>query len=560
MAKSFQRLNLCLFPFFFLAFSFITKPNEAYPLSTSSRWIVDETGQRVKLACANWPSHLQPVVAEGLSKKPVEEIAEKIVGMGFNCVRLTWPLDLATNFTLAHNVTVRQSFQSLGLNDDIVGFQTHNPSIIDLPLIDAFKTVVEALGNKGVMVVLDNHITKPGWCCSNDDGNGFFGDRFFDPAVWISGLTNMASIFNGVSNVVGMSLRNELRGSRQNTNDWFKYMEQGAEAIHSANPNVLVILSGLSFDADLSFVGARPVNLSFAGKLVFELHWYAFSDGNSWATNNPNDICGRVLNRINKGGGFLLNKGFPLFFSEFGIDERGGNANDNRYFGCFLGWAAENDVDWALWTLTGSYYIRQGVVGMIEYYGALDSDWNDVRNSSFLQRLSLLQSQLQGPGPRTDFYDLIFHPLTGLCVVQSELDPTLLTLGPCKESEPWSYTSKNNLKIQGMPFCIQSTGTQKPVRLGLSCWSPNSKWQTISASKMHLASTTSNKTSSLCLDVDTNSNVVANPCKCLSKDSSCEPMSQWFKIVRATTGLKGSRLCNHVTTPKELLPYNSDLL
>ena len=173
-------------------------------------------------------------------------------------------------------------------------------------------------------------------------------------------------------------------------------MQQGAEAVHAANKNVLVILSGLNFDADLSFVRSRPVNLSFTRKLVFELHWYAFSDGNLWATSNPNDICGRVLKRLGNRGNFLLNKGLPLFLSEFGIDQRGGNANDNRYLGCLSGWAAENDVDWSLWALTGSYYLREGVVGMIEYYGALDSDWNSVRNSSFLQQISLLQSPLQG--------------------------------------------------------------------------------------------------------------------------------------------------------------------
>ncbi|KAG2238433.1 hypothetical protein Bca52824_092313 [Brassica carinata] len=371
-----------------------TVPNIAYPLSTSSRWIVDENGQRVKLACVNWPSHFQPVVAEGLSKQPVDAVAKKIVEMGFNCVRLTWPLDLMTNETLANNVTM----------------------------------VVTTLGNNDVMVILDNHLTKPGWCCANDDGNGFFGDQFFDPTVWTAALRKMAATFDGVFNVVGMSLRNELRGPKQNVNDWFKYMQQGAEAVHSANKNVLVILSGLNFDADLSFVRSRPVNLSFTRKLVFELHWYAFSDGNLWATSNPNDICGRVLKRLGNRGNFLLNKGLPLFLSEFGIDQRGGNANDNRYLGCLSGWAAENDVDWSLWALTGSYYLREGVVGMIEYYGALDSDWNSVRNSSFLQQISLLQSPLQGPGPKTDAFNLVFHPLTGLCLVRSLNDKTMLTL------------------------------------------------------------------------------------------------------------------------------------
>ncbi|CAF2108645.1 unnamed protein product, partial [Brassica napus] len=47
---------------------------------------------------------------------------------------------------------------------------------------------------------------------------------------------------------------------------------------------------------------------------------------------------------------------------------------------------------------------------------------------------------------------------------------------------------------------------------------------------------------SLCLDVDASNNIVANACKCLSKDSSCEPMSQWFKIIKATRPLKSQKL------------------
>lgn len=80
------------------------------------------------------------------------------------------------------------------------------------------------LGDNNVMVILDNHLTRPGWCCSKTDGNGFFGDIYFDPDLWIKGLTHMATLFNGVTNVVGMSLRNELRGAKQNVNDWYKYV------------------------------------------------------------------------------------------------------------------------------------------------------------------------------------------------------------------------------------------------------------------------------------------------------------------------------------------------
>ncbi|KAL5718012.1 cellulase [Ranunculus cassubicifolius] len=148
----------------------------ALPLYTSSRWIVDEEGKRVKLACVNWPSHLETMVAEGLSKQPVDIISNKISSMGFNCVRFTWPLFLATNDSLS-KFSVRQSFQSLGLSESIAGIKVNNPFFLELPVLQAFQAVVKSLADNNIMVILDNHISKPGWCCSNFDGNGFFGDN-----------------------------------------------------------------------------------------------------------------------------------------------------------------------------------------------------------------------------------------------------------------------------------------------------------------------------------------------------------------------------------------------
>lgn len=107
-------------------------------LYTNSRWIVNEGGQRVKLSCVNWVSHLEVMVAEGLSKQPIDTISKSITNMGFNCVRLTWPLFLFTNDSLA-TLTVRQSFNNLGLVESIAGLQTNNPSILDLSLLRAYQ-------------------------------------------------------------------------------------------------------------------------------------------------------------------------------------------------------------------------------------------------------------------------------------------------------------------------------------------------------------------------------------------------------------------------------------
>nr|GMD21670.1 glycosyl hydrolase 5 family protein-like [Ipomoea batatas] len=506
----------------------------AQPLSTNSRWIVNESGRRVKLACVNWVTHLEVAVAEGLSKQPVDVISKKIVDMGFNCVRLTWPLFLFTNDSLA-SLTVRQSFKNLGLLESIAGLQANNPSIVDLPLITAYQVVVGSLAKYKVMIILDNHISKPGWCCSSYDGNGFFGDIYFDPKLWVIGLTKVATMFNGTSNVVGISLRNELRGPKQNVNDWYRYMQQGAEAVHAANPDLLVILSGLSFDKDLSFLQKTPVNLTFSGKLVFEVHRYGFTDGEDWASGNPNKVCGRITNDIMSRGGFVLDKGYPLFVSEFGIDLRGTNVNDNRYFNCFLGLAAELDFDWALWTLAGSYYLREGSVGLEEFYGVLTWNWCEPRNLSFLQRISIMQSPFRGPGyTESRPHKLIFHPMTGLCVRRVSLFQPL-ELGPCSESDPWGYTASKTLTVEGTYFCLQAEKLGKPAKLGLFCTDDSSKWEIISDSRMHLSSKLKDG-SNVCLDVDSNNVIITNTCKCLNNDSSCDPASQWFKITDSTRG------------------------
>lgn len=173
-------------------------------------------------------------------------------------------------------------------------------------------------------------------------------------------------------------------------------MQEGAEAIHAVNPKVLVIFSGLYFDNDLSFLSSKQVHLSFTGKLVFEVHWYSFSDSMTWSTLNTNQACAKTSADFMRNAGFLLEKGWPLFMSEFGLDNRGVNDNDNRYFGCVSAKAAELDLDWALWALQGNYYLREGVVDHGETYGVLSSDWSTSQNASILRRIQALQKPFQG--------------------------------------------------------------------------------------------------------------------------------------------------------------------
>ena len=71
------------------------------------------------------------------------------------------------------------------------------------------------------------------------------------------------------------------------------------------------------------------------------------------------------------------------------------NTNDNKFMNCFLSYASELDFDWAIWALTGSYYIREGTTDMEGFDGLLNFGWSDVRNPGFLQRISTIQSSFK---------------------------------------------------------------------------------------------------------------------------------------------------------------------
>jgi endoglucanase len=49
-----------------LLINFVTATTPALPLHTQSRWIIDNNGTRVKLACVNWyGAHMENYVVNG---------------------------------------------------------------------------------------------------------------------------------------------------------------------------------------------------------------------------------------------------------------------------------------------------------------------------------------------------------------------------------------------------------------------------------------------------------------------------------------------------------------
>jgi len=177
-------------------------------------------------------------------------------------------------------------------------------------------------------------------------------------------------------------LRNELRSpdnkpdlksKSYNWADWYTHMKSCAEGIHAANPNVVIFLSGLGFDTDLSpITTGKPLGGGKTFKLVdfpknktaLELHNYSKS-------TKCSDIKGGMerggWNAISSNNPSVVNV-MPVVMTEFGFKQE---SNDYKgvYATCLKDYFVQHKAGWMYWVAAGSYYLRQGKQDMDETWG-----------------------------------------------------------------------------------------------------------------------------------------------------------------------------------------------
>lgn len=202
---------------------------------------------------------------------------------------------------------------------------------------------------------------------------------------------------------MSMSLRNELREPTNNDavhetynwDTWYTYVQQGADAVNAANPDVLVVLSGLNYDTTMQPVvrgqALDPGSTTFsfddfegyANKLVIELHNYDRSTGSC------DDLSGSLYN----GGAQAMNPDeastvnvFPVFVTEFGFPQDGSTYQD-VYSTCLAEWLPGNTAGWMQWVVVGSYYIRDGEQDYDESWGLYNHEWSEWRDSAYVNDL-----------------------------------------------------------------------------------------------------------------------------------------------------------------------------
>lgn len=304
----------------------------------------------------------------------------------------------------------------------------HNPGWTrETTRLEIWSDIARLALDRGIFIHPDTQMDRAEWCCAHTDGNAWFDDIYFNVTKWYRGMAYMATWARDHPNVVSMSLRNELRESWNRTDlyyDWMTMvgnMSAGADAIHAANPDLLITWSGMQYDQDLSALTTRknllmapcykctairdgyrrdPVyfdldSYPWADKIVWELHLYDMSEDVDTGTC-PIIEAAFYRNGFNALGieapqGCNLTDDCPpaqrltpVFLSEFG-NSQDATLFNNTLVNCINTFTKAHRISWAFWSIAGSERIRSGVQGYDDIKGLTNYDWSGWRYTEGIQ-------------------------------------------------------------------------------------------------------------------------------------------------------------------------------
>lgn len=82
--------------------------------------------------------------------------------------------------------------------------------------MEIFDKTVESLTSSGVAVILNNHMSDAGWCCSDTDSNGLWHNKKYSAEAWFNANAQISARYKNNLLVIGNDLRNEIRKDENN--------------------------------------------------------------------------------------------------------------------------------------------------------------------------------------------------------------------------------------------------------------------------------------------------------------------------------------------------------
>ncbi|KAH7118557.1 beta-1,6-galactanase [Dactylonectria estremocensis] len=379
------------------------------PFNSYSNRMVDASNNTVKYAGVNWPGHGEAMVPEGLQYRSIADIVSDIKSLGMNAIRLTYAIEMIDQIYANDGVDVpigTAFTEALGSTNGTAVLNkilANNPEFTaDTTRTEVFDAVAAECERQEIYIHLDNHISKGMWCCSQTDGNAWFGDEYFNVENWVRGLVYMANHAKSWPNFLSMALRNEFRqatgtgsGNAESYSweTWYYHIKQATAAINAANPDTLIFLSGLNYDTTLQPVvqgtaltpGTQVFDVEdfpgFRHKLVLELHNYANSATS--CSSLKSDLATKGFQALDPSNTAVKNA-FPVLMTEWGFLQTDSTWK-GVYTSCLAQFLPEGSSGWMYWVIVGSYYSRSGTQDFDETWGLYNHDWSGWRNNDYIE-------------------------------------------------------------------------------------------------------------------------------------------------------------------------------
>jgi endoglucanase len=326
----------------------------------------------VRLTSVNWYGFDQKeFVAGGLDHAPLDAIIRQIEAIGVNSVRLPW-----ANETIEHNPRVADYAVKA------------NPHFRGKRALDVMDAVIAALARAHIMVILDNHVSRADWCCSETDGNGLWYNGEYPEAKWLADWQTIVRRFQHQPWVIGADLRNELRsgaqwGGSDPKLDWHAAAERGGNAILGVNAKLLIMVEGPEYSTDLTGFGKLPVVLKVSDRVVYSPHAYASAEHRFQSYDE-------LRQAYDARAGYLLQSepAVPLWVGEFGSCQTLDCGDNSQWLRWFVRYLEEKNLGWSYWPLNGTQSSGQSrKYDAVETYGLLTTDYRHIAAPKIVELL-----------------------------------------------------------------------------------------------------------------------------------------------------------------------------
>ena len=384
----------------------LAAPGDGYWSTSGSKIVADQDGSVIHMTGANWfgfeTSNQMP---HGIWSVNYRSFLDQVKSMGITVIRLPYSDDI--------------------MSDGVVGgINTYvNPELAGVTTLQLMDKIVEYCGQLGIRIILDRHRPDSG------GQSKLWYTGTVSEATWIANMKRLAARYRGNPTVVGFDLHNEPHadGTMPNATgacwgcgdvarDWRLAAQRGGNAVLEANPDLLIVVEGVScpsggtpnswdsipdeqcgwWGGNLSKAGEFPVVLSNPRKLVYSAHDYGMSvyPNQSWFAD---PTFPATLEPYWDGmWGYLQKQNIaPVLIGEFGSTLQ--DPKDRIWLPKLLDYANTNGMSWTYWCLNPNSGDTRGLF--------LD-DWKTIDTIRYDVIKPFLGPLVSGAGPGPTYYTL----------------------------------------------------------------------------------------------------------------------------------------------------------